>query len=569
MYRLSGWEALGFELSVFLQNYSDTCRQSCVQRGVWRINITDEIKKEVSRRRTFAIISHPDAGKTTLTEKLLLYGGAIRLAGAVKGRKAAKHAVSDWMEIEKQRGISVTSSVMFFDYNGYRINILDTPGHQDFSEDTYRTLAAADCAVMLIDGAKGVEAQTRKLFHVCRMRHIPIFTFVNKLDRFCKSPFELMDEIEKTLGIRSYPMNWPIGEDGLFKGVYSRKNSRIELFEAHGHGQQIARSQSGSMNDMDFRDLLGEHLHDKLCEDVSLLDMAGDDFDLGKVRNGELTPMYFGSAMTNFGVKQFLDEFVSIAPSPVKKNSTKGTIEPNSNKFAGFVFKIQANMDPAHRNRIAFIRICSGRFEAGMEVIHERTGKTLRLSQPQQFFAQERTAVEEAFAGDIIGVVDTGLLNIGDTLCESKEAFRFEGIPMFPAEHFAQVRTPDAMRRKQFLQGINQISEEGAIQVFKQPNLGVETLTVGVVGVLQLEVLAYRMKYEYGVDIVVERLPYTLARWVMTKNITREILGFSDSAKVVEDRLQRPVILYKDEWTLRRAEENNKDVEFLDIPPSE
>ncbi len=462
----------------------------------------------------------------------------------------------------------MTSSVMFFDYNGIRINILDTPGHQDFSEDTYRTLAAADCAVMLIDGAKGVEAQTKKLFHVCRMRGIPIFTFVNKLDRFCKSPFELMDEIEKTLGIRSCPMNWPIGEDGMFKGVFDRKTSRIELFEAQGHGQEIVRSKSTSLDDSALRDMLGDRLLSKLCDDIALLDMAGDEFDIEKVKNGQLTPMFFGSAMTNFGVKPFLDEFVSIAPPPSERESTKGAISPNSEKFSGFVFKIQANMDPAHRNRIAFIRISSGKFEIGMEVVHERTGKTLRLAQPQQFFAQERTTVEQAFAGDIIGVVDTGLLNIGDTLCESKETFRFEGIPMFPAEHFAQVRTPDAMRRKQFLQGINQISEEGAIQVFKQPNLGVETLTVGVVGVLQLEVLTYRMKYEYGVDILIERLPYTLARWVVAKNVTRDLLGFSDNAKIVEDRFQRPVILYKDEWTLRRAEDKNEGVKFLDIPPS-
>ena len=457
---------------------------------------------------------------------------------------------------------------MYFDYNGCRINILDTPGHQDFSEDTYRTLAAADCAVMLIDGAKGVEAQTKKLFSVCRMRGIPIFTFVNKLDRFCKNPFELMDEIENTLGIRSCPMNWPIGEDGLFKGVFNRKESRLELFEAEGHGQDIIRSQSASIEDCVFKDLLGERLHNKLREDIALLDIAGDEFNLEKVMSGNLTPMFFGSAMTNFGVQQFLDEFVSIAPSPGKKNSTKGTVDPQREQFSGFVFKIQANMDPAHRNRIAFIRICSGRFEIGMEVTHARTGKIMRLSQPQQFFAQERTTVEEAFAGDIIGVVDTGLLNIGDTLFEGKETFNFEGIPMFPAEHFAHVRTPDAMRRKQFLQGISQISEEGAIQVFKQPNLGVETLTVGVVGVLQLEVLTYRMKHEYGVDIVIERLPYTLARWVMAKSITRDMLGFLDSAKVVEDQYKRPVILYDNEWTLRRAQENNKDAEFFEIPPS-
>lgn len=523
--------------------------------------------KEVSRRKTFAIISHPDAGKTTLTEKLLLYGGAIRLAGAVKGRKASKHAVSDWMEIEKQRGISVTSSVMFFDYDGYRINILDTPGHQDFSEDTYRTLTAADCAVMLIDGAKGVEAQTRKLFHVCRMRHIPIFTFVNKLDRYCKNPFDLMDEIEKVLGIRAYPMNWPVGEEGMYKGVYNRNLQKLEMFESQGHGQHALSAKAAAVDDTQTQALLGENLYQKLCEEIELLDMAGDGFDIGKVISGELTPMFFGSAMTNFGVQPFLDEFIGIAPSPGRKNTTNEDVQPDDEDFSGFVFKIQANMDPAHRNRIAFIRICSGRFEKGMDVTHERTGKTIRLAQPQQFFAQERTVAEEAYAGDIIGVVDTGLLNIGDTLCTAKQTFRFDGIPMFPAEHFAQVRTPDAMRRKQFLQGMNQISEEGAIQVFKQPNLGVETLTIGVVGVLQFEVLEYRMKNEYGVDIVIEQLPYTLARWVSAKTVTREMLGFSDSAKAVEDSLGRPVILYSNEWTLSRAQEKNKDIEFLEIPP--
>lgn len=530
--------------------------------------IKSEIEKEVSRRKTFAIISHPDAGKTTLTEKLLLYGGAIRLAGAVKGRKAAKYAVSDWMEIEKQRGISVTSSVMFFDYNGYRINILDTPGHQDFSEDTYRTLTAADCAVMLIDGAKGVEEQTKKLFHVCRMRHIPIFTFVNKLDRFCRDPYDLMDEIEKTLGINAFPMNWPIGESGLYHGVYDRKTERIELFEAQGHGQQAILSQSIPIEDKAAYELLGERIHRKLREEIEMLNTAGNEYDLSKVVSGELTPMFFGSAITNFGVQQFLDEFINIAPSPGKRQSTEGSVEPADEEFSGFVFKIQANMDPAHRNRIAFIRICSGKFEKGIEVRHERTGKAIRLSQPQQFFAQERTSVEEAYAGDIIGVVDTGLLNIGDTLFTGKKVFKFEGIPMFPAEHFARVRTQDAMKRKQFLQGINQISEEGAIQVFKQPNLGVETLTVGVVGVLQLEVLSFRMKHEYGVDVVVEILPFTLARWISAKEITRDMLGFFDQAKAVEDHLQRPVILYTDEWALKRAEEKNKDVEFMEIPPA-
>lgn len=522
---------------------------------------------EAKRRKTFAIISHPDAGKTTMTEKLLLYGGAIRLAGTVKGRKAKKFAVSDWMDIEKERGISVTSSVLNFDYNGYRINILDTPGHQDFSEDTYRTLIAADSAVMLIDGAKGVEAQTKKLFHVCRKRGIPIFTFVNKLDRFCKNPFDLMEEIEQTLGICSYPMNWPVGDEGDFRGVYNRRLAQIELFQADGHGEKILASNTGSVKDEKIKNLLGEHLYNKLCEETALLEMAGDKFDLQRVLNGELTPMFFGSALTNFGVQQFLEEFISIAPSPQSKNNDDHTIPPDSEDFSGFVFKIQANMDPAHRDRIAFIRICSGKFEKGIEVSHERTGKTIRLSQPQQFFAQDRTIVEEAYAGDIIGVFDPGIFNIGDTFHTGNTEFKFEGIPMFPAEHFAVVKSPNAMKRKQFLKGIQQISEEGAIQVFKQPNIGVENLTIGVVGVLQYEVLESRMKSEYGVDIMVERLPYSLARWVITEKVTQDILGYTDSARLVEDQYKRPVVLFRDQWSLKIAMEKNKGVQFLDIAP--
>ena len=471
------------------------------------------------------------------------------------------------MEIEKQRGISVTSSVMNFDYKGYRINILDTPGHQDFSEDTYRTLTAADSAVMLIDGAKGVEEQTKKLFHVCAMRKIPIFTFVNKLDRYSKNPFELMEEIELTLGIRSYPMNWPIGVDGDFKGVYNRITQQIELFYAGRHGQDINASDIGSVRDERFRELLGEHLYNRLLEDIELLDVAGDDFDIEKVKTGGLTPMFFGSAMTNFGVQPFLEEFIGMAPSPGSRSLYEGEISPDDEAFSGFVFKIQANMDPAHRDRIAFIRICSGKFIKGIEVNHARAGKTVRLSQPQQFFAQDRTMIEEAYAGDIIGVFDPGIFNIGDTLYTGKKAIRFDSIPIFPAEHFARVFTKDAMKRKQFLKGINQIAEEGAIQVFKQLDIGVENLTIGAVGMLQFEVLEYRMKSEYGVEIVVQRLPYSFARWVTTDKITKELLGYLDSAAAVEDQYHRPVILFKDQWTLNRAIEKNKGIQFLEIPP--
>jgi peptide chain release factor 3 len=526
------------------------------------------IANKAKYRKTFAIISHPDAGKTTLTEKLLLYGGAIRLAGTVKGRKANKYAVSDWMDIEKQRGISVTSSVMNFDYNGYRINILDTPGHQDFSEDTYRTLIAADSAVMLIDGAKGVEEQTKKLFHVCKMRGIPVFTFVNKLDRYCKNPFELMEEIEVTLGMNSYPMNWPIGTDGDFKGVYNRKLSKIEMFEASSHGQKIINSNVGSVEDEAFKNLLGEHLYNKLKDDISLLDIAGDQFDMEKVQKGELTPMFFGSAMTNFGVQPFLEEFIEIAPSPGKRNSSVGTIYPDDSAFSGFVFKIQANMDPAHRNRIAFIRICSGKFEKGLEVNHVRTGKIIRLLQSQQFFAEGRTMVEEAYVGDIIGVFDPGIFNIGDTLSEGKNKFMFDAIPMFPAEHFAVVMVKDSMKRKQYIKGVSQISEEGAIQVFKRLDAGVSDFIVGVVGVLQFEVLEYRLKNEYGVDIIIQKLPHRFARWVLNEKITKDTLGYSDSATIVEDKYQRQVILFDDQWSLNKIIERCKNIEFLDIPPS-
>ncbi len=528
-------------------------------------DIKAEIKKEVSRRKTFAIISHPDAGKTTLTEKLLLYGGAIRLAGSVKSRKANKYAVSDWMEIEKQRGISVTSSVMQFEYNNFCINILDTPGHQDFSEDTYRTLVAADSAVMLIDGAKGIEAQTIKLFHVCKLRGIPIFTFVNKMDRASKDPFELMEEIERVLGIRSYPMNWPIGIDGDFKGVYNRKLSQIELFTGGEHGQSQVASRVGKVDDAVFADLLGSHYHDKLCEDIELLDMAGDEFDRKKIRNGELTPMFFGSAMTNFGVQAFLEDFLELAPSPGVKETTEGEIDAEGDKFSGFIFKIQANMNPTHRDRLAFLRICSGKFTKGMSVKHVNTGKEVRLAQPQQFMAQERTIVEEAYAGDIIGLFDPGIFKLGDTLYEGNGNVKFEGIPIFPAEFFARITAADTMKRKQFMKGIEQLSEEGAIQVFKQIDIGIEALIVGVVGALQFEVLEFRLKNEYGVTLRVQNLQYKHARWIENQNLDPRKLNLPSTTIIVEDNLGRNSILFENEWSIKMAEERNKDLKLIDI----
>jgi peptide chain release factor 3 len=527
-------------------------------------NLRLKIKDEVSKRKTFAIISHPDAGKTTLTEKLLLYGGAIRLAGTVKSRKASKYASSDWMEIEKQRGISVTSSVLQFKYNGYCVNLLDTPGHQDFSEDTYRTLMAADSAVMLIDGARGVEEQTIKLFHVCRMRGIPIFTFVNKMDRASKDPLELMEEIENVLGIRSYPMNWPIGIHGDFKGVYNRKLKQVELFAGGNHGRTAVVSTKENLDGDNIRQQLGDYYYDNLKDEISLLDEAGDEFDKEKVMRGELSPMFFGSAMTNFGVQPFLEEFLKLAPSPGMRNISSGEVLPDNEKFTAFVFKIQANMNPAHRDRIAFMRICSGRFTRGMSVYHVQGEKEVKLAQPQQFMAQDRIMVEEAYAGDIIGIYDPGIFSIGDTLSEDPDV-KFDGIPIFPAEHFARVMAKDSMKRKQFIKGITQLSEEGAIQVFKEPDIGVEELVIGAVGELQFDVLEHRLKYEYGVDIRMQRLPLRFARWIDGRIDDLSNLNLTSSTLIVEDKLDRLVLLFENEWSIRWAEERNKALKLIDI----
>ncbi len=515
---------------------------------------------EIRRRRTFAIISHPDAGKTTLTEKLLLYGGAIRLAGAVKGRKAARAATSDWMEIERQRGISVTSSVMQFAYDGCMVNILDTPGHQDFSEDTYRTLAAADSAVMLIDAAKGVEPQTIKLFQVCKMRGIPIFTFVNKLDREGKDPFALMQEIEDVLGMRTCPMNWPVGMGSTFRGVYDRQKRQVELFDNRDHGQTKARVQTAGVDDPALTDLLGEDLHRKLTEDIELLDVAGDPWDFDRFRRGDLSPLFWGSALTNFGVQSFLEYFLRLAPSPEPRLAGDRLVDPEEPRFAAFVFKIQANMNPAHRDRIAFMRIVSGRFERGMEVQHVRLGKKVRLSQPQQFMAQDRQIVEEAYAGDIIGVFDPGIFRIGDTLCTG-EPVVFEGIPSFSPEHFARVRFKDAMKSKHFRKGLDELTEEGAIQVFYATQPGHPDPILGAVGELQFEVFQYRMQHEYGVEVTLERLPYEIARWVEGEGYQPRRFWGTDNLPVT-DRDGRNVLLFRNEWSMRYVVEQNPGLTF-------
>ncbi len=533
--------------------------------------MSQNLGTEVARRRTFAIISHPDAGKTTMTEKLLLYGGAIHLAGTVKARKSNRHATSDWMEIEKQRGISVTSSVMQFDYNGFCINILDTPGHQDFSEDTYRTLCAADAAVMLIDGAKGVEAQTIKLFAVCRQRGIPIFTFINKMDRAAKNPFDLLDELEKVLGINSVPVNWPIGTDGDFKGVYNRKYNRIELYDGSkgDHGASMVKVKVTSTEDPQLAEVIGTDYQERLMADIELLDIAGDELELERVLAGELTPVFFGSAITNFGVEAFLNEFLSMAPSPTPHHGSEGSIQPDADFFSGFVFKIQANMNPDHRDRMAFIRICSGRFEKSLEVRHVRTNKIIRLAQPQQFMAQERNLIEEAYAGDIIGIFDPGIFRIGDTLVQGNRQFRFDDIPVFPPENFARVAPKDSMKRKQFLKGIEQLAEEGAIQVYKQPDIGTETFIIGVVGILQFEVLEYRLKAEYGVEIRQTGLNYRQARWIVPNNGDAipdpKKLSLTSTTLLVLDKDENFVLLFESDWAINWAIDRNNGLKLASI----
>ena len=518
----------------------------------------DGFADEIKRRRTFAIISHPDAGKTTLTEKFLLYGGAINLAGTVKGRKATKHAVSDWMEIEKERGISVTSSVLQFNYDGYCINILDTPGHQDFSEDTYRTLMAADSAVMVIDGSKGVEAQTIKLFKVCVMRHIPIFTFVNKMDREARDPFELMSEIEEVLGIHTCPINWPIGCGKSFKGVYDRQTKKITTFTAAMGGQKEVASRTFEVEGTDVDAVIGADYHAQLRDDIELLDGASDEFDQELVSSGQLSPVFFGSALTNFGVETFLEHFLNMTTPPLPRKTLDGIVDPFDEKFSAFVFKIQANMNKAHRDRIAFMRICSGKFEAGMEVNHVQGGKKIRLTQPQQLMAESRKIIEEAYAGDIIGVFDPGIFSIGDTLCASNAKFRFEGIPTFAPEHFARVRQIDTMKRKQFIKGISQIAQEGAIQIFQEFNTGMEEIIVGVVGVLQFEVLIYRLKNEYNVEVRLDQLPYEYIRWIENPSEVdvAKIQGTSDMKRIC-DLKGNPLLIFVNSWSVGMVEERN------------
>jgi len=535
-------------------------------------NTTDEtaateLAAKVQRRRTFAIISHPDAGKTTLTEKLLLYGGAIHLAGAVKARRAQRHAASDWMKLEQERGISVTSSVMQFEYEGYQINLLDTPGHEDFSEDTYRTLVAADSAVMLLDNRRGVEERTRQLFEVCKRRRTPIFTFVNKCDRAGEDPLKLISDVEADLGIACHPITWPIYREGVFVGVYDRRVSEIHLFERdETHGARAAATHVGSLESPEIKALLGDAAHEQLVHDIHLLDEAGHPFSEEEVLAERLTPVFFGSALTNFGVEPFLREFLELAPAPTSRESSIGPIESTRKEFTGFVFKIQANMDPKHRDRIAFVRVCSGKFEAGMQVRHARTGKMIRLASPQQFMARERNAIEEAWPGDVIGVMDRGNLRIGDTLAESSD-LEFADIPRFAPEHFARAIPADPLRRKQFDTGLRELTEEGAAQVFYMDSEVGPAPIVGAVGMLQFDVMQYRLEHEYGAPIRFERIPYRHPRWVTGPEREIDRVASGRGRMRIYDSKGKPLILFDDEWNLRWALQNETSLTFHDVAP--
>jgi len=523
----------------------------------------DDLRREVERRRTFAIISHPDAGKTTLTEKLLLYGGAVRLAGSVKQRRAERYATSDWMALERERGISIATSVMQFPYHGFELNLLDTPGHNDFSEDTYRTLAAADCAVMLIDSAKGIEPQTIKLFQVCRARGLPIVTFMNKLDRHGREPLDLLDEIERVLDMPCSPINWPIGAGPEFQGVYDRETNRLLRFErSEAGGAHKAVMQVARIDDPALQHEIGAHAHRQLLDEIALLQGAGTSFDLARFRAGTLTPVFFGSALTNFGVEPFLDRFIACAPPPLPRHTAAGPVAPDAPFFSGFVFKIQANMDPQHRDRIAFVRVCSGRFERGMDVIHVRTGKTLNLNKSLQLRAQERTIIDEAFAGDIVGLWDPGVLRIGDTISERRDV-EFDGIPRFSPERFVRVVLTEPFKRKQLKKGLDQLTEEGVVQVFFDRHRLQREPILGAVGQLQFEVMQYRLEHEYNVPVRFERLAFQHARWVGNPSFDPDEFERKTGATCLLDVEGRSLVLFENDYRLQRAIANHPELEFI------
>jgi peptide chain release factor 3 len=525
-----------------------------------------EIEQAVEQRRNFAIISHPDAGKTTLTEKLLLYGGAIHEAGAVKARRAQRHATSDWMELEQQRGISITSTVLQFDYSGYTINLLDTPGHQDFSEDTYRTLAAADNAVMLEDAAKGLEPQTRKLFEVCRMRSMPIFTFFNKMDRPAREPLELLDEIEKELGLQTYAVNWPIGMGDRFKGVFDRRTRKIHLFERSAHGSREAKATVVDLGDPRIETLLDQDLYYQFKEELEVIEEIGPALDLDLIHAGQMTPVFFGSAMTNFGVQLFLDSFLDYALKPASRASTLGDIPPTKEEFTGFVFKLQANMDPKHRDRIAFVRVCSGKFEKDMVVNHARLNKTVRLSHPQKLFGQGRESLSEAYPGDVIGLNNPGVFAIGDTVYQGQR-LEYEGIPCFSPELFSYLKNPNPSKYKQFQKGVLELREEGAVQIMFSIDESRRDPIVAAVGQLQFEVVQFRLQNEYNVDTLLEALPFSVARWVDGGWEALETAGRLFNTATVKDSWGRPVLLFRNEWNIHQVEADHPELKLSKTAP--
>jgi peptide chain release factor 3 len=529
-----------------------------------------ELRDAVASRRTFAIISHPDAGKTTLTEKLLLYGGAIQTAGQVAARRKARAATSDWMELERERGISITSTVLQFPYRGFAMNLLDTPGHQDFGEDTYRTLLAADAAVMLIDAAKGVEPRTKKLFAICRARGIPLFTFVNKLDRPARDPLDLLDELESVLGIATYPINWPIGSGPAFCGVYDRLSREVHLFERTTHGAKRAPVRVTGVHDPAFATLTDAYTYRSFLDEIELLDGAGASFDREAMLRGEATPVFFGSAVTNFGVELFLDAFVRLGPPPAprmaEESGVRGPVDPASRSFSGFVFKIQANMDPRHRDRVAFLRICSGRFERDMTVRNMRTGREVRLTRAMRLFAADREVVDEAYAGDVVGLANPGSFAIGDTLCEGVMRV-YDTIPSFMPERFALLRSIDTAAYKSFGKGLSQLEEEGAIQVY-YPYGGVRTEPIlAAVGQLQFEVVRFRLESEYHVKTVMSPLPHTTVRRVKGSADAIAEATLPSNARLVEMRDGSILLLLENEWSVKLAEDWNPGIELLPFEP--
>lgn len=516
-------------------------------------------EQEVARRRTFAIISHPDAGKTTITEQILWHGGVIREAGQVKGKSGAKKAVSDWMTLEQQRGVSITSSVLQFDFRGLRVNLLDTPGHKDFSEDTYRTLIAADCATMLIDAAKGVEVQTRKLFEVCKLRHIPIFTFANKMDREGKEPLSLIDDVEGTLGIKCYPVTWPLGMGDRFRGLFHRLENKVYLYRK-GEEEPVIHDVSGP-TDEKIVQLVGAEIAATLIEELALLEGVIGEFDREEFLAGKVSPMSFGSAKHNWGIDIFLNLFADHAPSPGPRGAPPlQQVQPTDKFLSGFVFKIQANMDRKHRDRVAFLRICSGKFERGMKVKHMRLERELRLAYANQFMAQERETVDEAFAGDIVGITDTGYFTIGDCVTTGRDV-KFERIPRFSPEIFARLSIKDPLKRKQLQKGLDQLSQEGTVQLLFEPHLGKQDPIIGAVGELQFDVLLFRLNDEYGLDVKLERLPFTVARWPVREG--KAVSDLKGGAKIVHDGDEQPVVLVEREWDLNWLVKENPGVEFM------